>query len=97
MGKLNSPAQFKEVLEFGQRVVYNLHKLYVFVTRRSPMHATSENILAAFNQLPEIEKHWKIESNFHYLERTLTAGPTAYNSLDSFCGFMETKVERKYR
>ena len=37
--------------------MYNLHKLYVLAMRRSPRHATSKNILEAFNQLPEIEKH----------------------------------------
>ena len=30
---------------------------YVFAMRRSPIQATSRNILEAFNQLPEIEKH----------------------------------------
>ena len=37
--------------------MYNLHKLYVLVGWRSWMHTTSQNILKAFNQLPEIEKH----------------------------------------
>jgi hypothetical protein len=37
--------------------MYNLHKLYVLAGRRSQMQVTSENILEAFNQLPEIEKH----------------------------------------
>ena len=35
-------------LEFRQGLVYNLHRLYVLVTRKSAMPATSQNILTQY-------------------------------------------------
>ena len=47
----------KESIEFRYGIVYNLDNFYILATRRSQMHAISQNILEAFNQLPDIEKH----------------------------------------
>ncbi len=37
--------------------MYDFHQVYVLAIRRHQRHATPQNTLAAFNQLPEIEKH----------------------------------------